>query len=161
MGGAGPALRRVLLEVMTRRYYRMHPLEDFEELEVDRFGMLTARYTYEDRRFNLATWFIGLDELARRRAAFALHASRLPEGELAVADFYAVTRAIRRRGTQISHALHDVLAGVELPESVHRIVVAVAEPGHARGISAVDFFTFRPGDDGLQEDRGAEAGCTR
>ena len=152
MGGAGPALRRVLLEVMTRRYYRMHPLQDFEDLEVDRFGMLTARYTFEDRRFNLATWFIGLDDLADAARAFALHASRLPEGELAVADFYAVYEGDPPPREQISHALLDVLARVELPKSVHRIVVAVAKPGQARGISAVDFFTFHPGDYGLVED---------
>ncbi|HSD79055.1 MAG TPA: hypothetical protein VLB47_00290, partial [Solirubrobacteraceae bacterium] len=148
MSAAHPPLRRVLLEAMTRRYYRMRSLDGFHEQD----GFLMATYSFEGRIRHLCTRFVELGQLGAAARAFADHARRLPDGLEASADFYAEVRGDPGDRAALAAQLLGALAGVELPAAVHRIVVAVAVPARGRGMGAVDLFTFRRTDDGLVED---------
>ena len=67
-------------------------------------------------------------------------------------DLYAKHRGAAPPREELAARLHAALAEVPTPPALHRIVVAVAEPGRGRGMAAVDLFTFRPGPSGLVED---------
>jgi acetyl/propionyl-CoA carboxylase alpha subunit/acetyl-CoA carboxylase carboxyltransferase component len=147
MATAGPVLQRVLLEAVARRFYRVRTLEDFHTAD----GLLCSGYRHDGPRRRLASAFVALAELPAAVRAFAAWARALPDGELAVADFY-----VRDDGAapldEVAERVRDVLAGIPLPASVHRIVVGVPQPQAGRGMSALVPLTFRPGPDGLVED---------
>jgi acetyl-CoA carboxylase carboxyltransferase component len=149
---ASPALRGLLLEVMTRRYYRMRPPADFRESTIAGHAFITARYMSEHGPRRLLATHVRLDELGDAARAFASEAGRLPEGELAVADFYAEHSGDGPPADEFAESVRAEIAGANLPASVRRVVVAVARPSQGRGMSAVDLFTFRPGPEGLVED---------
>ena len=147
MAAAEPALRRVLLEVVARRFYRVRTLEGFAELETAAGPLLCARYRHDGTRRRLATAFVDLAGLAAAANSFAAWAAAVPAGDLAVADFY-----VHDAEDVTAERLHAILSTVALPASVHRIVVGVAPAEGGLGMSAIGAFTFRPGPDGLVED---------
>jgi acetyl/propionyl-CoA carboxylase alpha subunit/acetyl-CoA carboxylase carboxyltransferase component len=152
MRDADCALRALLVETMARRYYRVRELADFGEERLDGQTFLLSRYPFEGRRRHLAAAFIDLDDLAAATAAIARHVEGLPEGDLAVVDFYAEHTDHAPPHDELAERLRQAIIAAPLPKQLHRIVVAVAEPRRGRGMSAIDLFTFRPGPDGLAED---------
>jgi acetyl/propionyl-CoA carboxylase alpha subunit/acetyl-CoA carboxylase carboxyltransferase component len=145
-----PRLRRPLLEVMMRRYYRTRELEGFEQVEVDEQSFLTARYDRDGRTHHVLTAFVEPSELATAARACAAHAAILPEGEPVMVDLYS--EHTDGAGAGLAPALREALDAVPFPASIERIVVGISSPARGRGMSAVDLFTFRPGPDGLVED---------
>ncbi|HEY5143508.1 MAG TPA: carboxyl transferase domain-containing protein [Solirubrobacteraceae bacterium] len=145
---ADPTQRRALLEVMTRRFYRMPSLAGFGEVD----GLLTATYRYQGRARNLLTAAIDLDGLDDAVRRFAALAADVPEGREVSADFYAERRGAAPPADETAAALTAALRAVDLPPTVHRVVVAIAVPERGRGLGAVELFTFRPGPEGLAED---------
>ena len=146
MATADPALRRVLLEVVARRFYRVRMLEGFAELETAG-GRCCARLPARRDAAAPRHGVRGLAGLAAATSAFAAWAAAVPAGDLAVADFY-----VHDAGDVTADRLHAILSTVALPAGVHRIVVGVAPADEGRGMSAIGAFTFRPGPDGLVED---------
>ncbi|MCU0313625.1 MAG: hypothetical protein MUC84_06140, partial [Solirubrobacteraceae bacterium] len=146
---AGPELRRALLEVMTRRFYRTPSLGGFAAAG----DLLTATYRYEGTERHLVTGAIALEELPAAVAQFGALAATAGPGREFSADFYAERRGSAPEPDETAAALAEVLAEAQLPASVHRIVVAIAVPERGRGLGAVELFTFRPdGDGGFAED---------
>ncbi|MGA2321080.1 MAG: carboxyl transferase domain-containing protein [Solirubrobacteraceae bacterium] len=152
MRTAKPPLRRLLVEALARRYYRVRSLEGFEEIELDGHAFLIGRYPFEGRRRHLAVAYVELEDVAGAAAAFARHAAALSEGELAVVDLYAEHADQAPPHKELAETLRAAVADIPLSPALHRIVVGVAEPRRGRGMSAIDLFTFRPGPGGLVED---------
>ena len=86
MSGAGGPFRRVLLETMARRFYRVHDLEPFTDVTAGGREFLTTRYRHGGPPRRLFTGFLELDELPDAVRAFAALAAR------------AGRRRARRRG---------------------------------------------------------------
>ena len=149
---AEPPLRRVLLEVMTRRYYRRRALAGFEQLELDGVSLLTATHPEDGGRRRVASAYVTLDDLPVAVASLAGYAESLPEDEQLVADFYADYEGEPPEQAELAERLGAVLGENEAPPSLDRVVVAVAEPARGRGMSAVDIFTFRRAESGMVED---------
>jgi acetyl/propionyl-CoA carboxylase alpha subunit/acetyl-CoA carboxylase carboxyltransferase component len=143
IGGAAPGLRRVLIETMTRRYYRVRELGSFDATEVDGHSLLTTDYESDGRRYRLVIAFFDLDHLHGVVRALAAHAAHAPPEELVVADLYTAHAGTATSADELAAGLRAVLAQAELPAAVRRIVIAVTEPRRGRGMSAVDLFTFR------------------
>jgi acetyl/propionyl-CoA carboxylase alpha subunit/acetyl-CoA carboxylase carboxyltransferase component len=152
MGSASLPARRLLVEAMARRYYRTRSLTGFDPARLERHDVALARYAVDGVTRLLVTAYVELDDVAAIANAFARHAETRPAGELAVLDLYAQHHdaSPSREGT--AARLRAALADVPNPSAVHRVVIAVAEPGRGRGMSAIDLFTFRPGPNGLVED---------
>jgi acetyl/propionyl-CoA carboxylase alpha subunit/acetyl-CoA carboxylase carboxyltransferase component len=146
--GAEPGLRRVLIETMARRYYRVRRLADFTEVEVNGRPLLTSEYESDGRLHHLAIAFVDLDDLPAAAQAIATRAAEVPPAEVLVADVYAAHVGEALPHDELAARLRAVLAEVDFPETVHRVVLAVAEPRRGRGMSAVDLFTFRLTDGG-------------
>ncbi len=151
IGTSDATLRRVLLEAIARRFYRIRTLEGFAEEAIDGRTLLTASYRHEGPRRHLATAFVSLAELPETTRAFAAWAAAIPAGELAVADLYVHDGGEPSDAT--AERVRTILDAVPLPAAVHRIVIGVPQPQAGRELSALGVFTFRPGPDGLAEDR--------
>ncbi len=149
---AGDRSRRALLETMTRRYYRMQALGEFEVLELEGVLFLTATHPRRGGQRRVVTSYLDLDELPTAAAVLAGHANSLPKGEALVADFYTEQAGGPPGQADLAERLASILDPAKLPPGVERVVVSVAETARGRGMSAVDLFTYRHGDDAIVED---------
>jgi len=152
MRGAAPALRRLLVETTARRYYRVRSLERFEPAQIGTHELLMAQYAFRGRRHHLAAAYVELDDVGALASTFARHAAALPGDDLSVLDLYAEHPGAAPAHDELAATLLAALAAVALPPTLHRVVVAVAEPSRGRGMSAIDTFTFRHQPEGLLED---------
>jgi acetyl/propionyl-CoA carboxylase alpha subunit/acetyl-CoA carboxylase carboxyltransferase component len=152
MTDASPGEQRVLLEVITRRYYRVRDVGEFSDALVDRVPFAITHYEREGRRHHLATAFVELDELPAAVGALASHAASVPDGEVLVADFYAKHAGMPPPPDELASELRRTLERAQ-PRCA-RAVVGIAEPGRGYGMSAVDLFTlYRDRDGGFFEDQ--------
>ena len=150
MSSAPPGLRRLMLEVMTRRYYRTRRLREFEEIHVDGHRILTSSYERAGRTHHLLTAFVEFEALGSAARACASHAAALPPGEPVMVDLYS--ERADSPPTELGPALRRMLDVVPFPAAIERIVIGVDGVTRGRGMSAVDLFSFRPAPDGLVED---------
>ena len=142
--------RDLLLEVMTRRYYRLRELGDFRSERFGALPFLTCRYEHDGGARRLAVAFVGVDGVRDAAAEAAQWARDLDAGELASIDLYAAAPHDDAMGERLAAAL----AGVDAPPSLRRVVVALADPARGLGMDAVDIFTFvRDADGRFTEDR--------
>jgi acetyl/propionyl-CoA carboxylase alpha subunit/acetyl-CoA carboxylase carboxyltransferase component len=153
MRNSTPRVRAPLLEAMTRRYYRVRPLEDFEHTELEGYPVVLGSYRFQERTQHLAAAYIELADVAAVARAFADFAAALPDDELAVIDLYAEHVDPAPSREELAEQLTAALAAIPVPRALHRIVIAVAEPSRGRGMAAIDLLTFRPGPGGLVEDK--------
>ena len=131
IGHAGP-----LVEAMTRRYYRVRPLETVEQRLVEGVPFVLAAYEHLGIRHHVAATLGEPDDLATALRAIAARGRELPDGEVLLADLYA--RDVDRDG------LERLFGEIELPPALARIVL----------IGPADVFTFSRGPDGeFVEDR--------
>ncbi|WP_028933361.1 carboxyl transferase domain-containing protein [Pseudonocardia spinosispora] len=140
-----------MLEVMTRRYYRIRPLDQFRVVEHDGRPLLTAAYQHGDHRFTVLATVVDstTNDGAEGPSAVAtdLHQmiSALPEGNTALVDLYVTS-------DDSAGADPDARAGRirqrlgTIPSVVARVAVAVrrADGEH----SGPTWFTFHRGADG-------------
>jgi len=136
-----------MLELLTRRYYRVYPLEEVQALERDGQRFLTAHYTPGEERVDLITTVAEASELPAAAAAAAALAADAPAAR-AVVDFYLAWSDPPRETDAMAAELHAVIRAAGLPPTVERVAVAVI----SRTGPEVHYFTFRPGDGGFEEE---------
>jgi acetyl/propionyl-CoA carboxylase alpha subunit/acetyl-CoA carboxylase carboxyltransferase component len=139
----------VMLEVMTRRYYRIRSLENVQVTERSGRSLVTAEYTHDGQDYVVvATVAAGPDGAAE--SGLSELAGTLPAGRTVLVDLYVTSPAPEDETDGDPDArvgrIRDEL-GV-IPPAVQRVAVAVPRPGD--GWPA--WFTFRPGPDGLPEE---------
>ena len=149
---ADAPFRRVLLETMTRRYYRMRALGEFEDLDLDGHAFLTAVHSHWEGSRRVAAAYIDLDDLPAAAAAIADYAGSLPGGEELVVDFYGAHEDEPPAEDELADRLGSILVKAKLPAAIRRVVMAIAEPARGRGMSAVDLLTYRREAGELAED---------
>jgi acetyl/propionyl-CoA carboxylase alpha subunit/acetyl-CoA carboxylase carboxyltransferase component len=139
----------VMLEVMTRRYYRIRPLRTVRVVEHKGRPLLTAEYTHDGQDYLvIATVADGTESAAE--SGLADVASAFSAGRTVLFDLYVTSQTPddEAGGDPDARAgrIRDKL-GV-IPPAVERVAVAVRRPG--QGWPA--WFTFRPGPDGVPEE---------
>ena len=145
----------VMLEVMTRRYYRIRPLRDVQVTDRGGRPLLTAEYTHDGQDYLvIATVAEGKESAAE--SDLPELAGALAVGRTVLVDLYVTSQTPEEeadgdpdtRATRIRAKLGVVPPGVE------RVAVAVLAPGGARrpGDGWPSWFTFRPGPDGVPEE---------
>jgi acetyl/propionyl-CoA carboxylase alpha subunit/acetyl-CoA carboxylase carboxyltransferase component len=146
--GASEAMQQILVEVMTRRYYRIRRLDNMRSMIRDGYGFAAAEYDYEGKRIHVLSTHVEYDELADGAKVMSrLLAPVDPEHDI-VADFY-VWRSVQRGSVdetrdEVQAILHETLGS----QNLRRVVVAVSSPQSGTGIAGVLHFTFRPDGNG-------------
>ena len=143
----------VMLEVMTRRYYRIRPLENVRVVEHSGRPMLTAEYTHDGQDYLVIATVAAEERQGTESAAesdLPELAGALPAGRTVLVDLYVTSQTPEDQADGDPDAraarIRDKL-GV-IPPAVERVAVAVPGPGD--GWPA--WFTFRPGPDGVPEE---------
>jgi len=125
---SGAEMRLFMLEALTRRYYRIRPLEGFESTTIDGRPFVKAAYDDEGKRVVVVT-------------TFTLYA-----------DFYTWRSEPLRKDEATSQEIRGMLDKTSFPQALQRIVVAVNAPGKDLGMASTQHFTYRSGENGYQED---------
>jgi acetyl/propionyl-CoA carboxylase alpha subunit/acetyl-CoA carboxylase carboxyltransferase component len=139
---------RALLELLTRRYYKIVPLEEMSWSRLDGRQFATVGYSLDGRRVQLiATLAEASDLSAAAAAAGTLAADRAaPES---VVDFYVHWSDPPTDADAMAPELGAALNAAQLPASVRRVALTVG----SRADADVHHFTFRPAAGGFQEER--------
>jgi acetyl/propionyl-CoA carboxylase alpha subunit/acetyl-CoA carboxylase carboxyltransferase component len=133
----------VLLEIMTRRWYRERELTDFwNGVTSDGTAYVTTSYEEDGRRHHLAAAFVDTQDLDAVAGAIARRAAQYDQSEYVYVDLYAGATA----GEELATALKSALERADVPLLVQRVVLDVPAP--LRGVSAADAITLRRSLDG-------------
>ena len=138
-----------LLEVLTRRYYKVRALENVEaSLRNDR-QFVTGRFDLLGSRLHListVTDFAGLPAAVHEVSELA---QDVPDPANLVTDLYVSWEGAPHDSDEAAATLRELIEGVPLVSEGRRVTVTVFDQGgdHVRQV------TFRPSEHGLQEDR--------
>ena len=150
---ASPALRRVMLEVMTARHYRIRPLSTFYSPSLDSFPCISTDYDFEGRQihvFALHAEYVQLPEAARAVSALV---DGVPADHDTVIDFYVWHPEPLDPPDAMDEEIRATLNRVGFSRPVRRIVVALGGRDGRPGMGARQYFTYRPSENGYVEDK--------
>ena len=151
-GAAAPPLRQLMLEVLTWRYYRIRMLMDFRSLEVDGHSYVSAEYEKDGKRIHVFTThadYLHLPDVAQK--LFPALQEVPVDHDIAI-DFYVWDSSQLGETDVVQQEVHSMLNQAGFPRSIRRIVVEVAGPGCALGPGGSQHFTYRPSENGYQEE---------
>ena len=146
-------MRQLMLEVLTRRYYRIRKLEDFECTTADGQTFVKAAYQYEGARIIVVTTYARYEDLAVADIAMSRFVKQFPDEHDVVVDFYLWRSTSLGDAEATEQEVHMILNKTNFPRHLRRIVVAVSAPGKGLGITSTQHFTYSPGENDYQEDR--------
>jgi acetyl/propionyl-CoA carboxylase alpha subunit/acetyl-CoA carboxylase carboxyltransferase component len=149
---ADPAMRNLMLEAITSRYYRIRALENVRSFAVDGHSYVSAEYEHEGKRIHVFTTYGDyslLSETAQR--VFPLIAE-VPEEHDIVIDFYAWRSSQSNDPEETQKEVHAILNQAGFPRWIRRIVVEVAGPNQTQDAGGMQHFTYRPSATGYVEE---------
>jgi acetyl/propionyl-CoA carboxylase alpha subunit/acetyl-CoA carboxylase carboxyltransferase component len=140
---ADPAMRKLMLEAITFRYYRIRTLVDLRSQAVDGHCYASAEYDHEGKRIHVFTMHADYSRLSDAvRALFPLIAE-VPADHDIVIDFYAWQPGQLGDPESTQQELQALLNQAGFSRPIRRIVVAVAGPGRGEGMGGMQHFTYR------------------
>ncbi len=150
---SSPALRSLMLEVMTRRYYRMHNLEDFRTFDIEGQHCASAVYVHDGTRTYLVAGSTEAADLAATLASIRPVVAAAPEGLDVVLDLHAWWSEPPADIDALGEALRAMVNSTDFPRPVQRVIVAAAGPGGRMELETTQHFTFDRLPDGFVEER--------
>ena len=138
-----------LLEVLTRRYYKVRTLEDVRSSVRDDRQFVTGNFDLRGHRLHLIATVTDADGLRAAIDSTSVLAQEVPDLENLVVDLYVSWVDAPDDTDAVAERLHDLLVQAPSLCRGRRVTVTVFGDGgeHVRQV------TFRPSDSGLQEDR--------
>ena len=149
---AAPVLRALMLEALTRRFYRMRGLDRVAGTEIDDRSVLSAEYVHEDRRLRLLATHAAWEDLPRVLGVLRGIVAGVPADLDVIADLY-ILRTLEDAGDAAATAIASALDAAGFTRPVRRIVIAVAGTRGDWATSNTRYFTFRGTGQGFVEDR--------
>ena len=148
----------VMLEVMTKRYYRIRPLRNVQITERSGRPLLTAEYHHDGRDYLvIATVADGRENAAATDLPELINA--LPPGRTVLLDLYVTSQTPEEDGNGNPDARAERIRGKlgPIPASVERVAVAVRRAdGSERDDPA--WYTFHGRPDGVAEEDRTQRG---
>lgn len=140
--GAGAPRRRIMLEALTRRYYRTRGLQTFHFVTREGVEFALASYEHQRTRLQLVALFARYDDLGRAMDAAAhLLGDTVGDSDVVV-DFYVWRPERPESDDATAQELQSLLAGRFFPPQARRLVVAISAPGLGLGMAGTQHFTF-------------------
>jgi acetyl-CoA carboxylase carboxyltransferase component len=150
---ADPALEHLMLEVLTRRYYRIRALTDIRYLVMDKHSWVSAEYDHDGKRIHVFTTHAEYPHLPEAARAIVPFLREVPMDHEIVIDFYVwhPTRMDDPDATQ--QAVRSLLDHACFPRPIRRIVVALAGARRGPDFDAMQHFTYRPSGNAYEEEK--------
>ena len=143
-GSADLAMRKLMLEAITWRYYRIRTLENFRSFDRDGRCYASAEYDHEGKRIHVFTTHTEHSRLSEAMQATFPLIAEVPADHDIVIDFYTWHSGWLGDPDSTQQEVRSLLDHAGFPRSIRRVVVEVASPGHSQGVGGMQHFTFRP-----------------
>ncbi|HYA62654.1 MAG TPA: carboxyl transferase domain-containing protein, partial [Candidatus Sulfotelmatobacter sp.] len=147
------AMRQLMLEVITRRYYRIQTLLDVRSHEVYGQPCVSAEYEEDGKRVHLFTTQAELPRLRESAQALFPLIEQVPPDQDLVIDFYIWHPVAPGAADATQMEVSSVLNQTSFPRPLRYIALVISGPGRGDGMDAVRHLTFRRGEKGYEEDK--------
>jgi acetyl/propionyl-CoA carboxylase alpha subunit/acetyl-CoA carboxylase carboxyltransferase component len=152
LAAAEPAMRKLILEALTWRYYRIRNLTNFRTLAVDDQCYATAEYDHEGKRIHVFTTHAEYSRLSEAARTMFPLISKVPADHDIVIDFYVFQSGWPHDPEVTQREVCSVLDQAGFPRSIRRIVVTVGGPSHGQGMAGTQHFTYRSSANTFEEE---------
>ncbi len=149
-------MRQIMLEVLTRRYYRIRWLKNVECTTVDGQTIVKAAYDYNGASIVAVTTFARYEDLAAAATTLGGLIRQIPHEHDIVIDFYLWRSEPLGEAETTEQEIRSILNRTSFAlflRPLRRIVVAVSAAGKGLGIASSQHFTYRSGENGYQEEQ--------
>ncbi len=140
---AEPALRQLMLEIMTCRYYRGQSLANFRAMPSNGHCCVSAKYLQDGKWVHVFAAHAEYHRLSDAARVMCSCVETVPEGDEVVIDLYLWNTGFLSDPELTQQELCSVLNQTGFPRAVQRIVVAVSGPGRGEGIAGMQHFTYK------------------
>jgi acetyl/propionyl-CoA carboxylase alpha subunit len=147
------AMRKLMLEAITWRYYRIRTLMDPRSLAIDGHCYAVAEYEHEGKRIHVFTTHAEYSRLPEAVQAVAPLFAAVPEEHDIVLDFYTWHNSSLGAPVETQQQIQKVLSDVGFPRAIRRIVVTVAASEPSEGVGGMQHFTYRPHGNRYEEEK--------
>lgn len=145
---ASPAMRQLMLEVITARYYRVRTLVNFTSTSLgDSADAAQAEYDFEGKRIHVFAIYSERTRLYENTCALVPLLSTVPLDHDVVIDCYVSQPDWVGDGERLQRELQEIVNRIDFGRPIRRVVAAVA------GAQAQEHFTWRPAGEGFKEDK--------
>jgi acetyl/propionyl-CoA carboxylase alpha subunit/acetyl-CoA carboxylase carboxyltransferase component len=138
-----------MLEVLTRRYYKVRGLEHVRSFQREGRQFVTGGYDIRDGQYRLIATIGELDELPAVLASVAGLAAEVADPTNLVVDLYLSAGEPFGDPDSVAETLKQILADVPILVICRRVTVTMCSHTGA----AIEQFTFRPSQEGMEEER--------
>jgi len=150
---ASPTLRKLMVEVLTSRYYRIYNLTNLGTHLEGEHCFAFAEYDDEQRHIHLLTTYSEYSRLAEAARGLFPLIERAPSDHDIVIDFYVWHSGELEEPDVTQGEVQAALNEVGFPRAIRRIVVAIGGPGRGRGMGGMQHFTYAPGEKVYEEEK--------
>jgi len=151
---AGHASQRLMLEALTRRYYRTRQLRGYATFVCAGRVFGQAAYVEDGKPRRLVSGFGSYDALDAMASCLRKALQTLPRNAEQSVDLYVWKQGELEDAEAAELKVRSALNGAGFPLRTVRVLVAISGPGHGLGMSSTQHFTYlRTGDGSYAEDR--------
>jgi acetyl/propionyl-CoA carboxylase alpha subunit/acetyl-CoA carboxylase carboxyltransferase component len=145
--------RRLMLEVLTRRFYRIRNLEALRTTEVQGQCLALAEYDLQGKRVHVVSAdTTGLD-IAPAIEALRPAIAEIPADHDTVVDLYGWSRNPLPDPDATGIRMGAILNETGFNRPLRRLVIGLAGPGTGGEAGQTQYYTFRLSEDGYREER--------
>jgi acetyl/propionyl-CoA carboxylase alpha subunit/acetyl-CoA carboxylase carboxyltransferase component len=152
--GADQTMRKLMLEALTWRYYRIRQLTNFHCAALEGGQCCaTAEYDHEGKRLRVFTThaeYSGLSDAARRLFPMI---EKVPAHHDILIDFYVFRSNLPADPEATQQEVGSILNQAGFPRAIRRIVTTVAGPDPRPGMDGTQHFTYRPNGNTYEEEK--------
>ena len=142
-----------LLEVMTRRYYRVGAIHDLRTLMADGHPVAMGSCTIDAAPVHVLSTHVDADDVRASIATLGGIARGFGDDLDVLVDLYVWRGDEPAADLDAYGAECKQWLDADLPETVTQVVISLSSPSSGPGTSGVRHLTFRRGGDGFEEDR--------
>jgi acetyl/propionyl-CoA carboxylase alpha subunit/acetyl-CoA carboxylase carboxyltransferase component len=152
-GGASPDGQAVMLEVLTRRYYRIREVLSVTNLAQDGQTFTTLDYAHEGRVVHVVAAYADVARVVDVIEKAAPLVAGFPAADDVALDLYTWWDGPLSDADRNEETVRTALNRATLPRPLHRVVVVVSGPRAGLGMGGMQHFTYVPADGGYREDK--------
>lgn len=149
---ADQSLRHTMLEVLTSRYYKIRKLLHPSFSIADGYCYASDEYDHEGTRIHIFAMYASYDALSIAARAMLPLIAEVPSDHDILIDFHVCHSRKLGDPDATEHEVQSMLNQVCFPRPIRRIVVSAAGVSPGQSVN-MQFFTYRPGDDGFKEEK--------
>ena len=146
-------MRQLMLEVLTRRYYRIQTLLDLRTYEFNGQPCVSAEFEEDGKRVHLFTAQAELPRLPESAKGLIPLIEQVPADHHVLIDFYIWHPVAPSHVDVTQMEISAMLNQTNFPRAIRYIALVISGPGRGDGMGAVRHLTFRRGEKGYEEDK--------